>query len=87
MQEFSKQNLKMNLTEEAMDDALNDMFEGNEEEENAVVQQVLDDLGLDTLSKLDNAPNPATGILGGRLPVAASQDDDIESQLARLRAL
>ncbi|BHF60001.1 Charged multivesicular body protein 2b [Sparganum proliferum] len=84
MQEFSKQNMKMSMGEEAMNDVLADIFESDEAEEDAVVQQVLDEIGVEISTKMAGAPSPAAGSIGGQ---KVPTDDDLEAQLAQLRAL
>ncbi|KAM7541392.1 hypothetical protein Aperf_G00000046753 [Anoplocephala perfoliata] len=82
MKNFSKQSMKMSVAEEAMDDALDNIFGDTADEEDAVVQQVLDELGIETAAKLAGAPTPASGSLApGR------ETEDIEAQLARLRGV
>ena len=48
MAEFMKENEKSEMTEELIGDTLDDAFteEGSEAEENAIVNQVLDELGV-----------------------------------------
>lgn len=84
MQEFSKQSMKMSITEEALDDALAGVFDDNEEAEDAVIQQVLDELGIETNAKLAGAPTPSQNPIANS---AADRDtDDITAQLDRLRS-
>ncbi len=87
MKEFSKESMKLGMTEEAIDDVLNDVMGDNEEEEDAVVQQVLDELGIETASKIAGAPTPAAGSIATGDPVAGTDTADIEAQLERLRSL
>ena len=49
MQEFDVANTKMGMTEEMMNDALDDMLNesGDEEEGDAIVNQVLDEIGIE----------------------------------------
>lgn len=49
MQDFERQNEKMELTMEVMGDAIDDALEGDEEEEETddLVNQVLDEIGID----------------------------------------
>ncbi|XP_056630410.1 charged multivesicular body protein 2a [Diorhabda carinulata] len=68
LQEFEKQSEIMDMKEEVMNDAIDDAMEGDddEEESDAIVNQVLDELGLqlgDTLSGLPQTGGslPATG--------------------------
>merc|ERR1712107_779864 len=83
MQEFEKQSEIMDM-KEVMDDAMGD--EGDEEETDAIVTQVLDELGLQLGDQLSgvNAPSGsiATGAAGGKVPVAAGAEADADADLA-----
>ena len=54
MQEFGKASAKMDMTEEMMNDALDDILNesGDEEEGESIVQQVLDEIGIDISAKV-----------------------------------
>jgi len=54
MQNFSRASAQMDMTEEMMNDTLDDILNesGDEEEGDAVVQQVLDEIGIDISSKV-----------------------------------
>ncbi|XP_018579429.1 charged multivesicular body protein 2a [Anoplophora glabripennis] len=100
LQEFEKQSEIMDMKEEVMNDAIDDAMEGDddEEESDAVVNQVLDELGLqltDTLSGLPQTTGslPATG---QKQPAAAAAtvggngglsdaDADLQARLDNLR--
>nr|CAH7745411.1 unnamed protein product [Callosobruchus chinensis] len=76
LQEFEKQSEIMDMKEEVMNDAIDDAMEGDEDEEesDAIVNQVLDELGLqlgDTLSGLPAAGN-ALPASGQKQPAAAA---------------
>lgn len=76
--------MKMSMKEEAMDDALDSIFGDNEEEEDAVVQQILDELGIESNAKMPNAPTRALESVGN--PVTDQDSEDITAQLERLRS-
>merc|ERR1712032_374741 len=84
MQEFEKQSEIMDMKEEMMDDVMGD--EDDEEETDAIVTQVLDELGLQLGDQLSgvNAPSVsiATGAAGGKVPVAAGAEADADADLA-----
>merc|ERR1712004_412663 len=84
MQEFEKQSEIMDMKEEMMNDAMGD--EDDEEETDAIVTQVLDELGLQLGDQLSgvNAPSGsiATGAAGGKVPVAAGAEADADADLA-----
>lgn len=86
MKNFSKESMKVSMAEEAIDDALDNIFGDTADEEDAVVNQVLDELGIETASKLAGAPTPSSGSLAAS-SVPARDTEDIEAQLARLREL
>lgn len=54
MQEFSMANERMNMTEETMNDALDDILadSDDEEEQEAIVTQVLDEIGIEISGKV-----------------------------------
>ena len=54
MQEFDMANTKMGMTEEMMNDALDDILteSGDEEEGDAIVNQVLDEIGIEISGKV-----------------------------------
>eukprot|EP00803_Ostreobium_quekettii_P009453 evm.model.scf_5.11 EVM.evm.TU.scf_5.11 scf_5:137000-139719(+) len=54
MREFEMQNEKMEMTSEMMGDAIDDVFEGEEEEEETddLVNQVLDEIGIGTAEQV-----------------------------------
>jgi charged multivesicular body protein 2A len=65
LQEFEKQSEIMDMKEEVMNDAIDDAMEddADEEESDAVVNQVLDELGLQLNDQLSGLPQT-----GGTLP-------------------
>jgi len=93
MQEFEKQSEIMDMKEEMMSDVLDDALgeEGDEEETDAIVTQVLDELGLQLGDQLAGVPN-TSGTVGvaaqaGKVPVAAEADADADlaARLENLR--
>ncbi len=81
MEEFSRQNEAMGMREELMDDALIDAFDGDqEEEENAIVDQVLAEVGMQATAGMIDAP--------GSKPVIAQRESAAteEEKLADQRA-
>ncbi|XP_068428867.1 charged multivesicular body protein 2Ba [Clinocottus analis] len=87
MQDFQKENMKMDMTEEMMNDTFDEIFDGSgdEEESQDIVNQVLDEIGIEISGKMVRAPAAGKG-----LPSAASSkqatisDDEIERQLRAL---
>merc|ERR1719500_1023409 len=66
MQEFDMANTKMEMTEEMMNDTLDDILADSDEEEeqDAVVNQVLDEIGIEISGKLSEAPSAVKGTIG-----------------------
>ncbi|KAL3321092.1 Charged multivesicular body protein 2b [Cichlidogyrus casuarinus] len=63
MQDISRKNMEMENFEDHMNDVLTEMFEGNESEEQAVIDRVLDELGIETTSRLAEAASPSNSVL------------------------
>jgi len=76
LQEFEKQSEIMDMKEEMMNDAIDDAMEGDEDEEesDAVVSQVLDELGLQLNVELGTLPQTGGAIpnKGQKQPAAAA---------------
>ncbi|XP_076343872.1 charged multivesicular body protein 2a-like [Tachypleus tridentatus] len=92
MQEFEKQSEIMDMKEEMMNDAIDDaMGEEEEEESDAVVAQVLDELGLQLTDQLTGLPEASTSIATTsqkEKPAAtaiADADADLQARLENLR--
>jgi charged multivesicular body protein 2A len=81
MYEFDKQQQQMEMGQEMMDDVIDDALGDpeNEEEEDQLVKKVLDEIGVDMTSKLQEAP------VGE--PVAAGADADVSDLEKRLQNL
>merc|ERR1719369_365243 len=95
MQEFEKQTEIMDMKEEMMSDVIDDAMgeEDDEEEGDAIVTQVLDELGLQLTDQLTGVPvasgSVATGPVGAqaKVPVAAGEADADADLAARLENL
>lgn len=87
VRQFEQENTKMDMKEELMDEALAGVLDhsDDEAEQDAVVAQVLDELGLETKSKLAAAPSAATGSLSGTKATDGVTDDDLMEKLAKLK--
>lgn len=87
MQDFEKENAIMSMKEEMIDDTLSSVLDesGDEEEEDAVVTQVLDEIGIEITGKLSTAPTPQRGELGSQTNKSKLSDSEIEAQLAKLK--
>ncbi|CAB02699.2 Charged multivesicular body protein 2b [Caenorhabditis elegans] len=84
MREFQMAQEKMGLTEEMMNDTLDSILDapGDADEQDAIVNQVLDEIGIEMNSKLANVPALPTKVSS----TAPADFDDLEAQLARLRS-
>ncbi|KAJ8975056.1 hypothetical protein NQ317_005773 [Molorchus minor] len=102
MAKFEKQSEIMDMKEEVMNDAIDDAMEGDndEEESDAVVNQVLDELGLQLNDTLSGLPQTAGSLpaAGQKQPAAAAAaasggngggisdaDADLQARLDNLR--
>jgi len=96
MQEFEKQSEIMDMKEEMMSDAVDDVLgdEDDEEEGDAIVTQVLDELGLQLTDQLAGPTVPGGSLAmtankaTAKTPVAAAEADadaDLAARLENLR--
>lgn len=88
MQEFAKQNAKMDMASEMMDDAMEDMFEVDEGEADDLVNQVLDEIGVDAVTGAAKAPShkASTSVQQQQQESDDVKDEEIEAMLAQLRS-
>lgn len=89
MQDFQKENMKMGMTEEMINDTLDEIFDesGDEEESQDIVSQVLDEIGIEISGKMVRAPaagrsEPSAAASSSKQ--ATISDDEIERQLRAL---
>jgi charged multivesicular body protein 2A len=97
MAEFEKENAKTEMMQEVMGDAIDDVMEGeeNEEEEDRIVGQVLDEIGITFGEELPEAAGMVSPTSAGpetegpsKVPEAAGGGDPALSELeARLNNL
>lgn len=100
MAEFERENVKSEMMQEMMGDAIDDVLEedGNEEEEDLIVNQVLDEIGINFEGEIPDAPPVGINGLGNtaetsspskeKVPAAAGDVDPAVSELeARLNNL
>jgi len=83
MQNFEKENMKMEMSEEMMNDAMESAFaeSGDEEEADNIMNQVLDEIGIEAIGSMSRAPAAASANPGESDQVT---DDEIERQLKAL---
>merc|ERR1712034_143872 len=90
MQEFDMANTKMGMTEEMMNDALDDILteSGDEEEQDQIVNQVLDEIGIEISGQMSAAPKAGKGTIGAETISKKNKeaDDEIEKMLAQLKS-
>ncbi|NXK52604.1 CHM2B protein, partial [Chauna torquata] len=93
MQNFQKENMKMEMTEEMINDTLDDIFDASDEEEESqdIVNQVLDEIGIEISGKVwfysahVFLPLSARGLPSASTSKAATiSDEEIERQLKAL---
>ncbi|KAK9888162.1 hypothetical protein WA026_000431 [Henosepilachna vigintioctopunctata] len=86
---FSRESMKMEMTDEMINDTLDDILteSGDEEESDNIISQVLDEIGIEVGGKMMEAPTPERGAIGGTLKEKGLTDEDIEAQLSKLRAM
>lgn len=87
MQAFERESAKLEMSEEMMNDTLDDILNesGDEEEQDAIVNQVLDEIGIEISGKMAGAPQAAKGAVGGKEKAPGLSDEDIEKQLEMLK--
>lgn len=85
MMEFEKETDMMDMKEEMMNDIVDDVMgeEDDEEESNALVNQVLDELGLSLGDELNAVPTAGGSLAGSKQAQASTSDADADLQ-ARL---
>uniref|UniRef100_A0A673SVB3 Charged multivesicular body protein 2B n=1 Tax=Suricata suricatta TaxID=37032 RepID=A0A673SVB3_SURSU len=86
MQNFQKENMKMEMTEEMINDTLDDIFDGSDDEEESqdIVNQVLDEIGIEISGKMAKAPSAARRLPSASTSKATISDEEIEQQLKAL---
>lgn len=64
MSQFREETTKLDLGEEAMNDMFDELFEGESDEADSIMNQVLDEISIETGAKLAVAPSASTSIIG-----------------------
>ncbi|XP_017772469.1 PREDICTED: charged multivesicular body protein 2b [Nicrophorus vespilloides] len=84
---FSREAAKLDMSEEMMNDAFDDILADSDEEQESdnVISKVLDEIGIEMSGKMAGVPLPEKGAIGGSMKTTLT-DEDIEKQLAQLRA-
>jgi len=73
MDDFARQNALMDMREEVISETLDSILDTDEGEEDRVVAQVLDEIGLEMGEKLSGAPRAVAGTIGERQPALGSK--------------
>lgn len=94
MQEFEKENAKTDIMQEIMGDTIDDALgaDANEEEEEQIVNQVLDEIGISFGSELPEAatmgtPGMKESAPSGKVAMAEGDDPALSELEARLNNL
>eukprot|EP00571_Detonula_confervacea_P016892 CAMPEP_0172302318 /NCGR_PEP_ID=MMETSP1058-20130122/4039_1 /TAXON_ID=83371 /ORGANISM="Detonula confervacea, Strain CCMP 353" /LENGTH=191 /DNA_ID=CAMNT_0013012743 /DNA_START=440 /DNA_END=1015 /DNA_ORIENTATION=- len=74
MAEFERENMKSEMMQEMMGDAIDDVMDNDEEEEDRIVGQVLDEIGIDMSEGIPNAPEMGLSAATSNGPVTADGD-------------
>jgi len=90
MMEFQRQEMAMGMTQEMMDDVVDDVLTepGSAEAEEALVKQVLDELGVNLAQELQEAPQaPVKTAVAAHAPQPVALDSEVSDLEARLENL
>ncbi|MEW5313070.1 MAG: hypothetical protein WDW38_004664 [Sanguina aurantia] len=94
MRDFERQNEKMEMTSDMMGDAVDDALEGEgeAEETDELVQQVLDEIGITNMMEMAHAPGAkpvaqrqAAPAMGAAAEGGSGLDDELQARLDNLR--
>jgi charged multivesicular body protein 2A len=81
IQTFAKEQSKLDMKQDVMNDAMDDAFEHDEADEDAVVNQVLDEIGIGVAERLGTAPTsqqvPVASAASGLTPDLAKRLDNL----------
>ncbi|KAL4707757.1 hypothetical protein ACJJTC_001703 [Scirpophaga incertulas] len=85
MEAFRHANAKMDMTDEMISETLDDIMDesGDEQETEGIVNQVLDEIGIEISGKMADAPSVARNKIGAS---TTDEDKEIMAQLARLKS-
>eukprot|EP01025_Chloroclados_australasicus_P054206 TRINITY_DN6420_c1_g3_i1.p1 TRINITY_DN6420_c1_g3~~TRINITY_DN6420_c1_g3_i1.p1 ORF type:complete len:210 (-),score=43.85 TRINITY_DN6420_c1_g3_i1:176-805(-) len=83
MMEFAKQNHQMSKMEDMLDSTMDDVFAVDEDAADDLVNQVLDEIGIDAVTGMVSAPTSRAGVAAEAQP---AQETDIDQMIANLAA-
>ncbi|KAL7071522.1 hypothetical protein ACQ4LE_009298 [Meloidogyne hapla] len=84
MQEFGKQQALMDMKGELIDETLDSMLEMDDDAEQKVIDQVLDEIGIETKQKLSNIPTVRDELASSSGTEVSNKD--LQKMLAGLRS-
>jgi len=87
MKSFGEASMKMDMTDEMINDTLDDILGDSDEEQEAdsIVNQVLDEIGIELSGKIAQAPAAGRHKLNEASKSSLPTDEEIEAQLAQLK--
>jgi len=87
MMQFEKESGMMDMKQEEMDDAINGTMkqDGDDEAEEELINQVLDEIGINVASMLDSVPIPVSAPVQPQPQEELPVDDEIMARLNNLR--
>uniref|UniRef100_A0A0M3HUM6 Charged multivesicular body protein 2b n=2 Tax=Ascaris TaxID=6251 RepID=A0A0M3HUM6_ASCLU len=88
MRDFTAAQERLGVADEMVSETLDAMLDesGDEEEQNAIVNQVLDEIGIDLNAQLSKAPKAPAELTAVSEPGKQLTDTDLEKMLANLRS-
>ncbi|CAF0742511.1 unnamed protein product [Didymodactylos carnosus] len=86
-QKFAEQHMKMEITDDLIGETLEAALaqEGDEEEEDQIVNQVLEEIGIQMKDKINGAPRVPASAMASKAS-HQTEDDEIERMLANLKS-
>lgn len=87
MRTFQQASMKMDMTDEMINESLDDILNDSDDEKetDAIVSQVLDEIGIEISGKMAAAPRPGTSTASTKTTDLPT-DEELEQQLAKLRS-
>lgn len=62
MNQFQAETMKMDMTQGAFEDMFDELFEGESDEADSVINQVLDEIAIDTSATLSKLPTTSSSV-------------------------
>lgn len=83
MAAFSRENQRMDMASDMMGDAIDGAFEDDEDESDAIMSQVLDEIGIDLSTQLSSAPKHRSA---NTVQQQSAEDEELKQALAALKS-